>query len=191
MSNHVKSSANTKPAKGEPSTFRWLIETALLFLLAFAIAQGIKAYLVQPYLIPSGSMLPTIQLQDRVLANKLVFRTGQMPKYKDIIVFDDPWGEYPTLIKRVIAVGGQTVDLQNGHVYVDGKRLNEPYTHGKLSYPQVLKFPLKIKQGYVWVMGDNRTNSSDSRTFGPVPMSAIHGRAFWTYWPISRFGKLN
>lgn len=191
MSNHVKSTTNAKPAKAEPSTFRWLIETALLFLLAFAIAQGIKAYLVQPYLIPSGSMLPTIQLQDRVLANKLVFRTGQTPKYKDIIVFDDPWGEYPTLIKRVIAVGGQTVDLQDGHVYVDGKRLNEPYTHGKLSYPQVLKFPLKIKQGYVWVMGDNRTNSSDSRTFGPVPMSAIHGRAFWTYWPLNRFGKLN
>lgn len=190
MSNNAKK-PEAKKNKKEPSTMRWLIETVLLFCLAFAIAQGIKTFLVQPYLVPSGSMLPTIQLRDRVLANKLVFRTGVTPKYKDIIVFDDPWGEYPTLIKRVIAVGGQTVDLKDGAVYVDGKKLDEPYTHGKPSYPQVLNFPLKIKPGYYWVMGDNRTNSSDSRTFGPVPMSAIHGRAFWTYWPLTRFKALN
>ena len=190
MSNKVKKPEGKKVGKNEPSTLRWLIETALLFVLAFTIAQGIKTYLIQPYLVPSGSMLPTIQLRQRVLANKLVFRTGETPKYKDIIVFDDPTGEFPTLIKRVIAVGGQTVDLKDGHVYVDGKELNEPYTYGKPSYPQVLSFPLKIKEGYVWVMGDNRTNSGDSRTFGPVPLSAIHGRAFWTYWPLNQFGKL-
>lgn len=169
---------------------RWLIETALMVVLAFALAQGVKTYLIQPYLIPSGSMLPTIQLKDRVLANKLVFKTGGTPQYKDIVVFDDPTGEYPTLIKRVIATGGQTVDLKDGSVYVDGKKLDEPYTYGKPSYPQVINFPFTIPQGYVWVMGDNRTNSGDSRAFGPVPLSAVHGRAFWTYWPLKRFGTL-
>ena len=190
MSNNAQKPVN-KVAKSEPSTMRWIIETALLFLLALAIAQGIKTFLVQPYLVPSGSMLPTIQLRDRVLANKLVFKVGGTPKYKDIVVFDDPTGEYPTLIKRVIAVGGQTVDLKDGDVYIDGKKLDEPYTYGKPSYPQVLSFPLRIKEGYVWVMGDNRTNSADSRTFGPVPLSSVHGRAFWTYWPPNRFGALN
>ena len=189
MSNKVTKSAGTSEKK-EPSTMRWIIETVLLFILAFAIAQGIKTYLVQPYLIPSGSMLPTIQLRDRVLANKLVYKTGTKPKYRDIVVFDDPTGEFPTLIKRVIAVGGQTVDLHDGAVYVDGKKLEQPYTHGKPSYPQILNFPVQIPEGYVWVMGDNRTNSGDSRSFGPVPLSAIHGRAFWTYWPLNNFGKL-
>ncbi|MBK5211706.1 MAG: signal peptidase I [Coriobacteriia bacterium] len=174
----------------EPSTIRWVVETVIMVILAVAIAQGIKAYLIQPYLVPSGSMLPTIQLKDRVLADKLVFRGFGTPKYKDIVVFDDPTGEFPTLIKRVIAVGGQTVDLKEGAVYVDGKKLDEPYTYGKPSYLQVISLPITIPKGYIWVMGDNRTNSGDSRTFGPVKISTVHGRAFWTYWPLNRFGTL-
>ena len=75
-------------------------------------------------------MLPTIQLKDQVLANKFVYRFEQ-PKRGDIVVFDDPTGEVETLIKRVIAVGGQTVDVRDGKVWVDGKALVEPYTHGQ------------------------------------------------------------
>jgi len=174
----------------EPSTVRWIVETFIMVVLAIAIAQGIKTYLIQPYLVPSGSMLPTIQLKDRVLANKLVFRGFAEPKYKDIVVFDDPTGEFPTLIKRVIAVGGQTVDLKNGAVYVDGKKLDEPYTYGKPSYPQAISMPITIPKGYIWVMGDNRTNSGDSRTFGPVKLSTVRGRGFWTYWPLGHFKAL-
>lgn len=176
--------------KKEPSTMRWFIETALMVAVAFLLATGIKTYLIQPYIVPSGSMLPTIQLKDRILANKLVFLGFEEPKYKDIVVFEDPTGEFPMLVKRVIATGGQTINLRNGDVFIDDKLLDEPYVYGLDTAPQVLQVPLTIPEGYVWVMGDNRVNSGDSRTFGPVPIQSIKGRAFSVYWPMSRIGKL-
>ncbi len=174
----------------EQSTGRWLAETALLVLAAVVLAQLIRTFVVEPFVIPSGSMIPTIEIKDRVLADKMVYRFVREPQAGDIVVFDDPSGEFPTLIKRVIAVGGQTVDLQDGAVVVDGKKLDEPYTYGKPSEPQVVPMPVKIPEGSIWVMGDNRTGSTDARTFGPVAVSTVHGRAFWTYWPLSRFGAL-
>ena len=118
------------PAAEETSTVRWLIETALLILLAFALAQGIKMFLVQPFVIPTGSMEPTIAIGNRVLAEKITFRFNS-PEYGDIVVFDDPNSQHPQLIKRVIAVGGQTVDIRDSAIWVDGKRLDEPYIYGK------------------------------------------------------------
>lgn len=174
----------------EPSTMRWLAETAVMVGIAFLLATGIKTFLIQPYIVPSGSMLPTIQLKDRILANKLVFRGFDNPKYKDIIVFEDPTDEFPMLVKRVIAVGGQTIDLRNGSVYVDDKLLDEPYVYGQLTMPQILQMPIAIPEGYVWVMGDNRGNSGDSRSFGPVPVKMIKGRVFSVYWPLNRIGKM-
>jgi len=177
-----------------PQSFaRTLFTYAICILIAVVIAALVRYFLVEPYRVPTGSMLPTIQLNDMVLANKLVYKVGGTPKYKEIVVFKDPTGEYQQLIKRVIAVGGQTVDLRNGFVYVDGKQLNEPYTHGKPSAPlpgSPITFPYKVPQGDIWVMGDNRTNSADSRAFGAVPASVVYGRAWWTYWPLSRFGAL-
>jgi signal peptidase I len=177
-------------APEETSTVRWLIETALLILLAFALAQGIKMFLVQPFVIPTGSMEPTIAIGNRVLAEKVSYRFFSQPAYGDIVVFDDPNGQHPQLIKRVIAVGGQTVDVKDGAVWVDGKRLVEPYIYGKPNELGTVPLPLKIPAGYVWLMGDNRTNSGDSRFFGPVPVAQIKGRAVWTYWPPSQFGAL-
>jgi len=152
----------------------------------------VRTYLIEPYRIPTGSMLSTIQLNDMVLANKLVYKVGVKPKYKDIVVFKDPTGQYSQLIKRVIAVGGQTVDLRDGSVYVDDKKLEEPYTHGKPSevLSAQVQFPYKVPEGNIWVMGDNRTDSADSRVFGAVPMNTVYGRAWWTYWPLSHFGAL-
>lgn len=176
--------------KKAPSTSRWIFETAVMVGFAFLLATGIKTFLIQPYIVPSGSMLPTIQLSDRILANKLVFLGFDEPKYKDIVVFEDPTNEFPMLVKRVIATGGQTVDLRNGDLYVDDKLMDEPYVYGQKSLPQVVQFPFTIPEGYVWVMGDNRGNSGDSRTFGAVPVSSIKGRVFSVYWPVSRIGKL-
>ena len=85
------------------------------------LAQGIKSFVVQPFVIPSGSMLPTIQLGDRVIAEKLTYRFSHPPKPGEIVVFANPQGYPPILIKRVVALGGQTVDLKGGGVYVDGK----------------------------------------------------------------------
>lgn len=168
------------------------IEFVLTIAVAFLLAQAVRTWVVQPYVVPTGSMLPTIQLHDQVLANKFVYRF-RSPARPDIVVLDDPTGQVGTLIKRVIAVGGQTVDLRGGKVVVDGTALDEPYTYGQPSEPlmgSAIRFPVKIPADSVWVMGDNRTQSQDSRWFGPAKLAAVHGQAFFTYWPVSRFGVL-
>jgi signal peptidase I len=183
------------PQQEETSIVRWLIETALLVLLAFALAQGIKAFVAQPFIIPTGSMQPTIELRNYVLAEKLTYRFSRRPEYKDIVVFKNPTRDpsAPILIKRTIATGGQTVDLKDGKVYVDGKQLDEPYTYSKPSLPlnPAIEYPFTVPKDHYWMMGDNRTNSGDSREFGPVPDSDIIGHAVWTYWPVAKFGALN
>jgi signal peptidase I len=179
------------PRADQTSVGRWLVETALLLIVAFVLAQGVKAFIVQPFVIPTGSMVPTIGIGDYVLAEKLSYRFGGAPHPGDIVVFDDPNKEHPQLIKRVIAVAGQTVDVRDDHVYVNGTALPEPYVHGEPTTPGTVTTPLVVPSGHVWLMGDNRPNSGDSRYFGPQPVSAIHGRAFWTYWPPDEFGPLD
>lgn len=176
--------------EGHGSFGRWLLETVVLVAVAFVLAQGIKAYLVQPFVIPTGSMRPTILEQDRVLAEKITYRFLREPAPGDVVVFDDPMGQHPQLIKRVIAVGGDTVDIRDGVVYIDGEPLSEPYTHGKPTLPGSVELPITIPEGYVWLMGDNRPNSGDSRFFGPQPTKVVTGRAVWRYWPPDRFGPL-
>ena len=174
---------------GRPSAGRQLLEFVLTLVAAFAIAFALRTFVIQPYVVPTGSMLPTIQLGDQLLANKLVYRL-RSPEPGDIAVFDDPTKTVPTLIKRVIAVQGQTVDVHDGKVWVDGRALVEPYTHGKPNYPGPLRLPVRIPSGDVWMMGDNRTSSEDSRWFGPVPISTVRGEGFFVYWPLSRIGPL-
>lgn len=174
----------------QPVSFgRWLLELVVMVGLAFLLATGIRTFVVQPYVVPTGSMIPTIELQDRVIANKFIYRF-ETPQPGDIVVLDDPTGTVPTLIKRVIAVGGQTVDLQDGRVVVDGVALDEPYTHGLPSEPMTQSMPYSVPEGAVWLMGDNRTNSADSRVFGAVPLSEVEGKAIFRYWPIGRIGVL-
>ncbi len=175
--------------EGPVSFGRWLLELVVMVAIAFALATVIRTYVVQPYVIPTGSMIPTIEISDRVLANKFVYFFSK-PQAGDIVVFDDPTGQKETLIKRVIAVEGQTVDVDGGRVYVDGEPLDEPYTHGKRTEPQVVPLPYTVPPGHIWVMGDNRTNSTDSRTFGPVPLRRVHGKAVLRIWPLARFGTL-
>lgn len=174
----------------EKSFMRTLIEMVILFVVAVALATLVKTFLVQPYIVPTGSMLPTIQLGDCILANKLHYWTGGETKRGDIVVFEDPSGELPLLIKRVVGLGGETIDFRNGSVYIDGELLDEPYTHGLPTEHQVYATPLKIPNNMVFVMGDNRTNSGDSRSFGPVEKKELQGRGFFTYWPLKNFGVL-
>jgi signal peptidase I len=174
----------------KPVSFgRWLGELVLMVALAFILASGIRTFVIQPYVIPSGSMIPTIEIQDRVLANKFIYRFRE-PEVGDIVVLDDPTGTVPTLIKRVVATGGQTVDLKDGSVVVDGVVLDEPYTYGQPSERMSLEMPYTVPVGSVWLMGDNRTNSADSRVFGAVPLTQIRGEAFIRFWPIDRIGTL-
>lgn len=189
----VKAATTDEPApkaREESGGFgRWLIETIVMVALAFLLAQGIKAYILQPFVIPTGSMEPTIMINDRILAEKLSLRWRE-PVVGDVVVFDDPMGRYPQLIKRVIAVGGQTVDIRDGRVYVDGEPLDEPYLQDVETTPGTEPLPVTVPEGYVWLMGDNRPNSGDSRFVGPQPLTAVEGRAFAIYWPLNRVGAL-
>lgn len=178
--------------KDEASTGRQILETLVMIAIAFALAQFVKSYVVQPFVIPSGSMIPTIQLDNRVLAEKLTYRFSRGPRYGEIAVFKNPSGYPPILIKRVVATEGQVLDLREGKVYIDEEELSEPYVHGLPSLPESpsIQYPFTIPDDHVWMMGDNRTNSGDSREFGPVPVEKVMGRAFWTYWPPTQFGPL-
>lgn len=178
----------TAEPEERPSFLRWLLELVVMVALAFALATVVRTFVVQPYVIPSGSMVPTIEISERVLANKFVYRFRD-PSPGDIVVFDDPTGTVPTLIKRVIATEGQTVDLIEGRVYVDGEPLEEPYTYGKPSEPAAVPMPFTVPADNIWVMGDNRTNSADSRVFGAVPLSSVDGQAVLRIWPLNRFAK--
>ena len=181
-------------------TGRWLVETAALVLLAFVIAMGVRALLVEPYRIPTGSMLPTIQEHDHILIYKLGMHLGATPEQFDVVVFYDPTDSFPNLVKRVIATEGQIVDLTpEGQVTIDGLILNEPYiVDGSLTFPlppdinlhEPIQYPFSVPAGHVFVLGDNRQRSSDSRAFGPIATSEVKGIAFFTYWPLSNFATL-
>lgn len=180
-------------------TGKWLVETAGLVVLAFLIAMGVRMFLVEPYRIPTGSMLPAIQIDDQILIYRLGAHLGSDPEQEDIVVFYDPTDAFPNLVKRVVATEGQTVDFTDeGRVLVDGEVIYEPYVMGLPTHPlppdsvlnAPIEYPFTVPPETVWVMGDNRTNSSDSRSFGPVPVSEVKGTAFLTYWPLSNFAPL-
>jgi len=179
----------TEPEE-KTNTLRWLLETAAMVALAFLLAQGIKTYILQPFVVPTGSMETTIMTGDRVLSEKISLYFGD-PQQGDIVVFDDPQGRHPQLIKRIVATEGQTVDIQDGKVLVDGQVLPEPYLDpGIITNPGTEPLPLTVPENQVWLMGDNRPNSGDSRFLGPQPLDAINARAFATYWPLDRIGML-
>lgn len=171
-------------------TLRWVIETLAMVAVAFFLAQAVRAYAVAPFIVPSESMVPTMKISDRFLADRFTYRFLHQPKQGDIVIFDEPGGSR-TFVKRVIAVAGQQVDVHDGAVWVDGTRLTEPYTHGVQTEPGSVELPITVPPGYVWVMGDNRTNSTDSRWFGPIPLSTVRGHAVVLYWPLARAGALH
>lgn len=183
--------------EGRPA-WRGLLEWVAVFAVAIAVTLGVRAFVVEPYVVPSGSMEDTILIGDQLFAQKVTFETGGSPERGQIVVFRNPDASagHDVLIKRVIALGGQTVDLRDGAVYVDGRRLDEPYAKG-VSEPlpatapgASVSFPYKVPEGSVWVMGDNRENSADSRYFGAVPRQNLVGIAVLRYWPLDRLGAL-
>jgi signal peptidase I len=159
-----------------------------------AIALLVEAFLIQAFWIPSPSMEPTLDVGDRVLVNKLSYKFHDVNR-GDVVVFERPPGastgengEVKDLIKRVIAVGGDTIEAKEGNVYVDGEQIDENYLEPGTPTDNL---PLTtIPEGQVFVMGDNRTNSEDSRIFGPIGEDAIVGRAFIRVLPITDIGWL-
>lgn len=180
---------------GEHGVLRMLLSIFIMIAVVVLCVVLLRTFVFVPYEIPSGSMEETIKTGDMVFSEKITYHM-RAPQQGDIVTFDDPEVDGRTLIKRVIATEGQTVDLVDGKVVVDGVALDEPYTLGKESYPLnrtavEVSFPYTVPEGCVWVMGDNRTSSQDSRYFGAIPVSSITGRAALVYWPVSSFGPLS
>jgi len=207
----------TKAKKSPAST---LIELAVIVVAALALALGIQAFLVKPYRIPSGSMLPTVRINQRVLVDRIGMDFSS-PHVGDIVVFHPPenytqgcadpnqgqdgggqdapaacavpWKQpsSQTFIKRVVGVPGDHISIVDGHVIRNGKRESDSYIV-QCDGDSACNFPqtITIPRGDYYMMGDNRPDSEDSRFWGPVPRSWIIGKAFLTYWPPDRIGLL-
>jgi signal peptidase I len=170
-----------------------LLETLLLTLIVFLVVQ---LFVAQPYQIQQQSMENTLMPNQYVLVDKLSPRFDDFHE-GDIIVFDPPTGwardaSGTPFIKRVIGVAGDTVDIHGGHVFVNGTQLDEPYVFtGETTEPLDARTHVwKVPTGELFVLGDHRSDSQDSRAFGTIQKSSVIGRAWLRYWPLSGFGIL-
>jgi signal peptidase I len=164
------------------------IEWVVLIGAALLIALLIKTFLFQAFWIPSESMVPTLREDDRVLVNKLSYRLHDVHR-GDIVVFKAPEGaesQIEDLVKRVVGLGGETIEGRDGVIFIDGRPLEEPYLpQGTVSRTFA---PTEVPAGSVFVLGDNRLASKDSTAFGPIPETDIVGRVFIRIWPPGRIG---
>jgi len=204
----IEDSENTSPtgppaeSSGPPrrkhaadgSPVRNAIEWILVIVGAVLIALIVRNFVMQSFQIPSASMNDTLQEGDRVLVNRLSYRLHDINR-GDVIVFDRPDsapaapGDPDDLIKRVVGLPGEEIQTIDGVVRVDGQPLHEPYLAPGVRTTG-LEDPLRVPDDEVFVMGDNRGNSSDSRSIGTIPADSVAGRAFAIIWPLSRFGGL-
>jgi signal peptidase I len=173
-----------------------VVETLVLTLVIFLVIQN---FIAQPYRVEQQSMEHTLEPDQYVLVDKLTPHFGPYQR-GDIIVFNPPpdWAQQADgtpYIKRVIGVGGDVIEIRDdGYVYVNGTKLNEPYLYAEDGQPQPTTAQGQnrwvVSQGELFVMGDHREKSADSRSFGTVPVSSVIGRAWLRYWPLSTFGIL-
>ncbi len=194
-----------------------LVELVVIVAVALGLALGIQAFLVKPYRIPSESMVPTLDIGQRVLVNRLGSRFSE-PDVGDVTVFHPPVGAdslvedkcggerqedqpcpRPTrqrsdvnFIKRIVAGPGDRVSIQGGRVVLNGRRQDEPFARLDACVEGGCDFPqeITVPPDHYFMMGDNRGASDDSRFWGPVPRDWIIGGAFATYWPPDRVGLL-
>jgi len=193
-------SANVKSAKKE--AWEWIKALAIAAVLVFII----RWFIFTPYIVDGESMHPNFQNGERLIVNKIIYDIRK-PEHGEVIVFHVP-EEERDLIKRVIALPGETVKVEGDHVYVNDKLIEESYikgveeeaaanggtyngTGGDFSFPNDIVQETKVPEGKVFVLGDNRPNSKDSRYLGFIPMDQIVGRADFVFWPIQdlRFVK--
>ena len=165
------------------------LEYLVILLVSFALVFGfVRPFVMEAFWIPSGSMIPTLEIGDRVLVNKFIYRFTE-PKRADIVVFTSVDNPKEDLIKRVVGVPGDKVAVRKGKLFLNGEPQKEPYTNKKL--PDRSFFArTTVPRGHVFVMGDNRGNSADSRVFGPLPKKNIEGEAFLRFWPPHRIGLI-
>lgn len=205
----AKTARRGKPEKSSNS----LVELVTIVVVALGLALGIQAFLVKPFRIPSESMVPTLQVGQRVLVDRVSLRFSD-PERGDVMVFKPPVGadtsecgvNHPedqpcprhtatkskiNFIKRVVGLPGDRLSVKRGRVYIDGKLQKEPFIRPSADCSICnLPRPITVPKGQYYMMGDNRGESADSREWGPVPKSWLIGHAFFTYWPPKRIGTL-
>ena len=180
-----------------PRTKSTVREYAEALGVALLLALVIRTFVVQAFKIPSGSMLPTLQIGDHILVNKFIYgprlevpltqlSLGQLPGFRepragDVVVFIYPKERDKDFIKRIVAVAGQTVEARGNTLVIDGKQVEDPHAHYE-KRDHVDFGPYTVPTGHVFVMGDNRDESYDSRFWGPVPIQDIKGLAMVIYW---------
>jgi signal peptidase I len=191
---------------GKRKATRVAIEWGVILVVAVLAAIIIRSFVYQPFFIPSGSMEPTLKVNDRVLVNKLSYHLHSVHR-GDVVVFkkppDDTTPGITDLIKRVIGLPGEIISARDGQVYINGRLLNEPWLpkvdQDVTTFPPTGSIPgcgaiagggCLIPAGEYFMMGDNRGDSSDSRIIGPIPKRLFIGKAFVRVWPVSRLGTL-
>ena len=184
----------TNPSKKSSSILKDFKNLIIWVILALII----RWQVIEPRWIPSGSMLPTLQIQDKILVEKITPKINlkdNLDKLRDsIVVFNPPetliragYDSDIALIKRVIGVPGDKVEIKEGILYLNNKAQNKYITDKNINYSMS---PIKIPANSLWVMGDNRNNSMDSHIWGPLPSEKIIGRAILRYWPLNQFGPI-
>ena len=175
---------------GEPKSKSWLRDWTETIVVALVLALIIRTFIIQVFYIPSGSMIPTLDIGDRIIVNKFAYKFTA-PKRFDIIVFKYPYtkpGEPSRdYIKRLIGLPGETVAVKGGFVYINGKALSEEHPISR----DISDFPaFKVPDDGYFMMGDNRPNSADSRVWGYLPKKYLIGPAEFRIWPLMRVGLL-
>ncbi|HVR31908.1 MAG TPA: signal peptidase I [Acidimicrobiia bacterium] len=202
--------AEQTPAEEPKRSF--LSELPFLLLAALVVAVVIKTFVVQPFYIPSGSMIPTLLIDDRVMVSKVNYLWGG-PERGDVIVFENPYApdldeSFPEavvrstlealgirtsanddLIKRVVALGGETIEIRDNTLFIDDVPLDEPYLQPGVAMGNF--GPRVIAEDELFMMGDNRNESSDGRVFGPIPRDDVIGKAVFRIWPLDRLGGVD
>jgi len=159
-----------------------------IVILAIIFSLSVRIFIFEPYIVPTPSMEPTLMVGDRVIVNKLAYKINSI-KRGDIVVFHSPLKK--DLVKRVIAIEGDSITLtEEGDIYINGEKIVELYLPEKsnISYKNQT---LVVGEDEVFVMGDNRNNSLDSRYFGPIPEDKVFGNVLFIYWPPSQWGRPN
>jgi len=186
----LKEGQNESGPKGIWQTL--FVDNAKLVTIALAIALFVRFFIAEPRFIPSPSMVPTLAVGDRLLVEKVSYRL-RAPQTGDIVVFEPPpqlqeygYSSSQAFIKRVIGLPGQTVQVNQGKVLIDGQPLDEPYILEAPDYEMPL---LQIPADSLFMMGDNRNDSNDSHVWGFLPVENAIGRAAFRFWPLEKIGS--
>jgi len=175
----------TEETEKKPGFFRFLLDLLETLALAAVLYLGINAVSAR-IRVDGSSMEPTLRTGEYVIVNKLAYKLGS-PRIGDVVVFRYPRNPSQEYIKRIIGLPGDQVKITRGRVYVNGEMLDEPY----LAYPPSYQGNWSVSDSQLFVLGDNRNNSSDSHNWGMVPMENVIGKAVLIYWPPANWGKIN